>query len=331
MNYQNARDLLTALLNNKNPRVKGMNTNLPKLSGMNTNFPKLLGVSTGKQTAPSGINETLEKLLAGVKAGSNKISSGDIIPSGDRSQVPISNQYAEGGDVQAPRATQSWQAPEVQARRTQLTPVYAPGQVPANYQGPYIDPTVLSTSQQYARDRESQDRALAAAFSAAGAQSPVGRDYRQTQQAMRRGEITEADLKARITDPIFESRVRNAYAAIGRTGGVTTQPLAATAAAYKQVPQAEMDYYIQQYQQGNLDPKQFEKIFLTQEAARTNLIEAAGKTPALANPYAANAAKLLGQLGTAEVPTVKKGFTTAQYLTPGTPMRFFAEGGDVKK
>jgi hypothetical protein len=276
--------------------------------------------------------------------------------------------YAEGGAVQDPSlpvqapmptaqaplpASQSFQAPSVAARQTQLTPIFAPGQVPADYQGKFIDPTVLSSSQQYARDREAQDLALAQAFAAAGAQSPVGRDYRQTQQAMRRGEVSIDDLKTKITDPIFESRVRNAYAAIGRTGGVTTEPLVQTAEGLKKVQQSEMDYWINQYKEGKLDPQQFEKIFLTQESNKPQLmvtkappkatgtgmgnvgtgIGIGGKPQLVAvdNPYAATAATMLGKLGTPEVPTVKKGFTTAQYLTPGTPLRFFEEGGDVKK
>jgi hypothetical protein len=201
-------------------------------------------------------------------------------------------QYADGGAVNDP--VQSFQAPAVQQRKTSLTPIYAPGQVPAGYTGNYIDPTTLSASQQNARIRAGQDKVIRDAISQTGVDSFGGRDYRQLQQEVRRGDINTQNIKQQFVDPIFEKRVKSAYESIGRTGAVmpalqTTSKGALDEASYKNVTQAEYDYWSNLLKQGKISGKDFQKAFLS-EAAN----EIPGTNLEAQRVYIDNARKALG-------------------------------------
>jgi hypothetical protein len=178
-------------------------------------------------------------------------------------------QYADGGAVNDP--VQSFQAPAVVQQKPKLTPLYAPGQVPAGYTGNYIDPTKLSASQQNARTMSAQDKIIRDAIAQTGLDSFGGRDYRQLQQATRRGDINAQNIKQQFVDPAFEARVKNAYAAIGRTGGVmpALQPTSKGVldeASYKNVTQAEYDYWSNLLKQGKISGADFQRSFLDKAA-----------------------------------------------------------------
>ena len=177
---------------------------------------------------------------------------------------------AEGGDV-TEKPKQSWQAPVVVQKKPTLTPIYAPGEVPAGYTGKYIDPTVLSASQQSARERAAQDAMLARALQSTGTSKLGGLDYRQLQQGVRSGDISETNLQEKVVNPIYEQRVKNAYAAIGRTGAVLPELVMPTtgkpsAANYQNVTQAEYDNWLNQLKSGTLSGADFQNKFLTANA-----------------------------------------------------------------
>jgi len=213
--------------------------------------------------------------------------------------------YAEGGDVQEPvptaqapvavptqaaapaqaamRASQSWTAPSVQGRQQALTPIFAPGQVPADFQGRYIDPTVLSSSQQYARTRAEQQAALNQVLQQANA--PISRKDRLSYaQQLRSGEMSIPDLQEKVLNPLLEKRVQNAYAAIGRKAGITDDP----AASYASVRQSEYDDWLNKLKSGEVSGKDFENKFLTSVA---NL---QGQDLTNQFDYVNNARKILG-------------------------------------
>ena len=235
-------------------------------------------------------------------------------------------QLAEGGDVAA-KPTQSWQAPAVQQRKTSLTPLYAPGEVPAGFTGKYIDPTVLSASQQNARDRAAQDAMLRASLKETGLQNFGGSDYRQLQKAIRRGDITAENIKKEFVDPVFEKRVQNAYAAIGRTGAVmpTLQMPEAdrkgvvtpTADTYKNVTQGEYDYWSNMLKEGKISGADFQKAFLTKAANEVPATDLEAQ-----RVYINNARKALGlpELEAAPKPSTSAPFVGFNAGVQSSPM-----------
>lgn len=177
-------------------------------------------------------------------------------------------QLAEGGAVDQP-----FQAPAVAPRGTALPPAN-PNLAVAPRQRPVLAPvenTPLSMSQQIARDRAFQDAMIRDAISRTGVANPTTMDYRQLQRAVRAGDITGENIKQKFVDPELEARVRNAYAAIGRTGGVVPtlevpKRGGATADTYKQVRQDEYNYWADQLKQGKISPTDFQNAFLTKTA-----------------------------------------------------------------
>jgi hypothetical protein len=189
---------------------------------------------------------------------------------GDARQDGVFKDYGPAGATPAAPA-QSWQAPAVQQRKTSLTPIYAPDQLPAGFTGKYIDPTVLSASQQNARDRAAQDAMIRSSLKQTGLESFGGSDYRQLQKAVRRGDITTENIKKEFVDPALEARVKKAYEAIGRTGYVMPELAlpakgGATADTYKNVTQGEYDYWANQLKEGKISGADFQKAFLTKAA-----------------------------------------------------------------
>jgi hypothetical protein len=162
-------------------------------------------------------------------------------------------QYAEGGEA-TPPASQSWQAPVVQAARTQLKQ-FTPG---------------LSASQLYARDRAAQDALLSSTYENTGAVPLSNEQYRDLQQKMRRGELTAENIQEKLINPIYEDRVTKAYAAIGRTGPLVGMANinvpGATADTYKAVDQEGYDYWLNKLKSGEITGKQFQDTFLRSAA-----------------------------------------------------------------
>lgn len=181
-------------------------------------------------------------------------------------------QLAEGGAVDQP-----FQAPAVAPRGTALPAAASQTLAVAPRQRPTLTPVntsganSLSMSQQFARDRAAQDAMIRDAISKTGTTSPNTMNYRQLQQAVRAGDITGENIKQRFVDPELEARVRNAYAAIGRTGGVVPalempKKGGATADTYKKVRQDEYNYWADQLKQGKISPADFQNAFLTKAA-----------------------------------------------------------------
>jgi hypothetical protein len=175
-------------------------------------------------------------------------------------------QLAEGGAVDQP-----FQAPAVAPRGAPLPAASAnPSLAVAPRQRPVLAPVTptLSMSQQFARDRAAQDAIIKDAIRSTGVTNPSTMDYRTLQQAVRAGDITGENIKQKFVDPELEARVRNAYAAIGRTGGVVPtlempKKGGPTADTYKNVTQGEYDYWANQLKQGKISPADFQNAFLT--------------------------------------------------------------------
>jgi hypothetical protein len=241
-------------------------------------------------------------------------------------------QLAEGGDV-AEKPKQSWQAPVVEQRKTSLTPIYAPSEVPAGYTGKYIDPTVLSASQQYARDIAAQDAMLSGALSSTGNDRLNSREYSQLQQGVRSGDITQANLQEKVINPAYEARVRNAYAAIGRTGAVlpelvmpaTGKP---TAANYQNVTQAEYDNWLNQLKSGTLAGADFQNKFLTANATAIPTTNIEAQMAYVNKARAALGMPLIDKTGKVVASTT----TTPAATNPSMGnIALFSQGGDVAK
>jgi len=221
-------------------------------------------------------------------------------------------------------------------------------------------------SQQFARDRAAQDAMIRDAISKTGVASPNTMNYRQLQQAVRAGDITGENIKQRFVDPELEARVRNAYAAIGRTGGVVPtlempKKGGATADTYKQVRQDEYNYWADQLKQGKISPTDFQNAFLTKaatdipttdlEAQRdyVNKARAALGMAALEVPKPRNTGLNIGMaryntikspvnIGMANLgPKLKPKAPVVPTQpidlsgTAGTPVQLFEKGGDVDK
>ena len=243
-------------------------------------------------------------------------------------------QLAEGGTVE-----QSWQAPAVKQRTTTLTPIYAPDKVPAGYTGDYIDPTVLSSSQQSARDRAAQDAMLARAIQSTGSSQLGGLNYRQLQQAVRSGDITETNLQEKVVNPVYEQRVRNAYAALGRTGAVlpeivmpaTGKP---TAANYQNVTQAEYDNWANQLKTGTLSGADFQNAFLKANATTIPTTNLEAQMTYVNRARAALGMPLIdknGKVVASPAPTAAKTTTTVQPIDLSGNTQMFNQGGTVAK
>ena len=243
-------------------------------------------------------------------------------------------QLAEGGTVE-----QSWKAPAVTQRTTTLTPIYAPDKVPAGYTGDYIDPTVLSSSQQSARDRAAQDAMLARALQSTGSSQLGGLNYRQLQQGVRSGDITETNLKEKVINPIYEQRVRNAYAALGRTGAVLPEIIMPatgkpTAANYQNVTQAEYDNWANQLKTGTLSGADFQNAFLKANATTIPTTNLEAQMTYVNRARAALGMPLIDKNGKVVAPTATtaaKTTTTVQPIDLSGNTQMFNQGGTVEK
>ncbi len=171
-----------------------------------------------------------------------QLQQGQTPPSADTPPPPPANPVA------------SWQAPAVQAARTQLNE-FTPG---------------LSASQQYARDRAAQDALLTSSYAKTGAPALSNAEYRNLQQQMRSGQLTSENIEQNLINPLYEQRVANAYAAIGRTGPIVDMANinvpGATADTYKAVDKEGYDYWLNKLKSGEITGKQFQNTFLTSAA-----------------------------------------------------------------
>ena len=174
---------------------------------------------------------------------------------------------------------------------------------------------------------------LAGALNTAGNSQLNSRQYRELQQGVRSGDISAANLQEKVVNPIYEQRIKNAYAAIGRTGAVLPSLVMPakgnpTAANYQNVTQAEYDNWLNQLKSGTLSGADFQNKFLTSAATTIPTTNLEAQMAYVNKARAALGMPLIDKTGKV-VTTAAKPATTTTPSMGNIPL--FNQGGTVEK